>query len=66
MRAGDITQVQMPDILDVKEVSKYLRIPRSTVYRLAQEGSIPCRKVGKHWRFHRGTLDEWLSQSRPE
>ncbi len=54
------------NIMDVKEVSVYLRIPLSTIYRLAQEGKIPCRKVGKHWRFHRGALDEWLSPRDPQ
>jgi len=39
------------DILNIKEVSKYLRLPVSTIYKLAQDGKVPAVKVGKHWRF---------------
>jgi excisionase family DNA binding protein len=39
------------DILNIKEVSKYLRLPVSTIYKLAQDGKLPGVKVGKHWRF---------------
>jgi len=50
-------------VMTVEETAKYLRIPRSTVYKLAQEGRIPCQKVGKHWRFRRQTIDHWLDAS---
>lgn len=44
------------DILTVEEAAELLKIPRSSVYKLAQEGKIPAKKVGRHWRFHRGVL----------
>ena len=47
-------------IMTLDEVSGYLRIPPSSLYKLAREGKIPCQKVGKHWRFHREALDAWL------
>jgi excisionase family DNA binding protein len=47
-------------VLTIHEVADYLRIPISSVYKLAQEGRIPCQKVGRHWRFHREALDDWL------
>jgi excisionase family DNA binding protein len=34
-----------------EQVIVYLRIPRSSLYKLAQEGKIPAQKVGRHWRF---------------
>ena len=54
-----------PDsIMTIEEVAKYLKIPKSTVYILAQEGKIPCQKVGRQWRFRKNTIDNWLdSQS---
>ena len=54
-----------PDVLTLNEVAEYLRIPRSTAYKLAQEGRIPGQKVGRHWRFHRGALDQWLAATTP-
>jgi len=52
------------DILTIDEVADYLKIPRSTVYKLAQEGRIPAQKVGRHWRFHKGAIDGWIKQDR--
>ena len=51
-------------VLTVDEAAKYLRIPKSSLYKLAQEGKIPCQKVGRHWRFHRTAIDNWLSNSK--
>jgi excisionase family DNA binding protein len=54
-----------PDsIMTIEEVAAYLRIPKSTVYILAQEGKIPCQKVGRQWRFRRQTIDQWLDEEK--
>lgn len=50
------------NILTIDELSDYLRISRSTLYKLAQEGRVPCQKVGRHWRFRKETIDRWLDQ----
>lgn len=50
----------LPDVLTIHETSAYLRIPLRSLYKLAQEGRIPCQKVGRHWRFRKLTLDRWL------
>jgi excisionase family DNA binding protein len=49
-----------PEIMTIGETASYLRISLSSLYKLAQDGRIPCQKVGKHWRFRRQTLDRWL------
>ena len=49
------------DILTVKEAAELLKIPRSSIYKLAQEGKIPAKKVGRHWRFHRGLLLRYVA-----
>ena len=51
---------QDTDILTVEELHGYLKIPKPTLYALAQNGRIPAAKVGKHWRFRRSDIDEWL------
>ena len=45
------------EILNIKEVSDYLKIPVSTVYKLIQEGKIPAIKLGKHWRLMKRDID---------
>ncbi len=52
-------------VLTIGELGEYLKISKSTLYKLAQEGSIPGQKVGKHWRFHKDVVDEWLRQRKP-
>lgn len=49
-------------VLTIEELAEYLRIPKSTLYKLVREGSVPCQKVGKHWRFHKDAIDAWLKQ----
>ena len=52
----------LPPVLTIEEASKYLRIPLSSLYKLAQDGNIPCQKVGRHWRFRKETIDHWLDE----
>lgn len=50
------------DVLTIDELAVYLKIAKSTLYKLAQEGKLPCQKVGKHWRFHKEAIDAWLKK----
>ena len=50
-----------PTIMTLEEVAKYLRVHKSTVYRLAQNGTIPAVKVAYQWRFKKAHIDAWLS-----
>ena len=47
-------------IMTVEEVSEYLKLAQSTIYKLLNEGKLPGRKVGGSWRFSRQVLDEWI------
>lgn len=49
-------------VFTIDELVLYLKLPKSTIYKLAQEGQIPGHKVGRHWRFHRSVIDRWLCQ----
>ena len=48
------------NILNSNEVSEWLRIPKSTLYKLCNEDRIPCTKIGKHWRFDRTMVESWF------
>jgi excisionase family DNA binding protein len=52
-----------PEVMTINETSQYLRIPVSTLYKLAQDGKVPCQKVGRHWRFRRAAIDRWLEEN---
>jgi excisionase family DNA binding protein len=49
-------------ILTVAEVALFLRVPKSTVYKLARLGEIPARRIGKHWRFLAKDLHERMQR----
>jgi len=49
-------------LLTVDELSVYLKIPKPTVYYLAQTGRIPASKVGRHWRFEEKEIKKWLKE----
>jgi excisionase family DNA binding protein len=52
--------VEAGDFWTAEEVAAYLRLPQSTVYKLAQDKVLPGFKVGKHWRFRRVAILEWI------
>lgn len=51
-----------PEIMTIGETAQYLRISQSSLYKLAQDGRIPCQKVGRHWRFRKASIDNWLDE----
>lgn len=53
------------DILTIDELATYLKIPKSTLYKLVREGAVPCQKVGKHWRFHKDAIEAWIKDGIP-
>lgn len=56
----DGTATRDGEILTVMEVARFLRVPKSTVYKLARVGELPASKIGKHWRFLRRDIHEWM------
>ena len=52
------------DVLTIEELSAYLKIPKSTLYKLVREGKVPCQKIGRHWRFRKEAIDRWLEETR--
>lgn len=46
-------------VLTVKELSEYLRVHPSTIYRLLKRGQLPGFKLGSDWRFNIEAIDRW-------
>lgn len=46
--------------LDIKEVSRYLHVSRSTLYTWIREGLLPVKRVGRQIRIKREKLDEMI------
>ena len=48
-------------IMTIEELAEYLKISRSTLYKLLQDGKLPGQKIGKRWRFHKDAIDAWVT-----
>jgi excisionase family DNA binding protein len=46
------------EVLTVAEVAAFLRVNRSTVYKLIRRGELPAFKVGSDWRFNRAQIEK--------
>lgn len=58
----------MTQFLSIKDISKYLNIPKRSAYHLAKSGILPgAFRIGRHWRFRKDMLDEWVEeQTKPQ
>jgi excisionase family DNA binding protein len=51
---------QESDLLTFKEAMVYLRVSRSTIYRLLWNGQLKGAKVSMTWRFRKSDLDKCI------
>ena len=52
------------EFLTTEELAAFLKVPKLTVYKWVSQRKIPCVKVGKHLRFKRSEIEEWLKERR--
>jgi excisionase family DNA binding protein len=52
-------------ILTVRDVSNYLRVHPSTIYKMLKRNQLPAFRVGSDWRFTVEAIDQWLSSVEP-
>jgi excisionase family DNA binding protein len=55
------TQSREPDVLTVEQLAELLQVDEKTVRGLASKGELPGRKLGRHWRFSRQAVLDWLA-----
>jgi excisionase family DNA binding protein len=58
-KSGFSSDVADNDVMTVGEITRYLRIQRTTLYRLLKAQKIPAFRIGSDWRFNRGQIDRW-------
>ena len=46
-------------VMTVGELSAYLRVHPSTIYRLLKRHEIPAFHIGSDWRFNIEEIDRW-------
>lgn len=55
-----VSEAQQSGLLTTRDVQRLIRVDRSTIYRMAEDGRLPAVKVGRQWRFPEARLLEWL------
>ncbi len=46
--------------LTIDELAEYLKMGRTKLYTMAQQGKVPGNKIGNQWRFDRKEIDRWI------
>jgi putative molybdopterin biosynthesis protein len=53
----------IPELMNTRQVARYLGINEKKVYALAKVRKIPCTRVTGKWTFPRKLIDAWIEQS---
>jgi excisionase family DNA binding protein len=59
---GGTRQCEEAKVITVGELAEYLRVHRSTLYRLLKKQQLPGFKIGSNWRFDVEAIDRWRVQ----
>ena len=63
---GTPARGQPTKVMTVREVSAYLHVHPTTIYRLLRKKKIPAFHIGSDWRFNIEDIDRWrLGQKEP-
>ena len=54
----------MEKIMTAKELSQFLKLSESTIYKLATSGEIPGFKIGDSWRFELEEIQKLIRESK--
>src|SRR3989304_7971 len=46
--------------LTTRDLQDLIRVDKSTIYRMAEDGRIPAVKIGRQWRFPADKVEAWL------
>ena len=55
-------KIKRMDIVNVKELSKLISIPESTIYKYTANCQIPFIKMGNRIRFEMADIEKWLEE----
>jgi len=48
------------EVLAVEGAAAVLGVSKTTIYKLARDGTIPATRVGREWRFSRSNPITWI------
>ena len=64
MKSNDIVSLDaLPEFFPPAMLTTVFPISRSTVYRMLNQGSIPCLRVGRRFILSKSHLARWIKQA---
>ncbi len=60
------TKYSLPRVITVKELSAYLRLHPSSIYKLLRRGEIPAFRIGSDWQFNAEAIEKWSERRMKE
>ena len=54
----------LDEIMTLEEMARYLKIGKSTLYKMVREDKIPVVKIANQWKFRKEEIDKWLQEIR--
>lgn len=65
MEAGTNPGVELSSpLLRASDAAELLSVRTSWIYEAVRTGQLPCLRIGRHIRFTRAMLEEWLAGRR--
>ncbi len=64
--AGVAEQANRTDVLNLREAAALVRVSERTLREKARAGMVPCRRIGRQWRFSESALRAWLAPATAE
>lgn len=61
----EIRKFDERNVMTVKELSSFLSVHPSTIYRMLKRGEIPAFKIGSDWRFNFEEINAWRFRQKP-
>lgn len=62
---GTLEKSDYPKVMNVEEVSRFLRITPQSVYNMLRDGRISATKVGREWRFSKESIMSIFDKTEP-
>jgi excisionase family DNA binding protein len=56
---GEVIRMMQIKYLTVDELSEYLQVHKTTIYRMLKQGKLPGFRIGSDWRFSLEAIKQW-------
>jgi len=57
-----MSTVDEPEVMNLRQASRYLGLSPDTLYKYVSENSVPVFRLGNRWRFNKSVLDAWMEK----